>query len=1256
MVASHSGVLALPPVALPAPVYLTARAMPFDERVQKTLSYGGSIADILRHLAIEESFWPYLHIALDGETVEGELSNCRPGPGSVVVVSALVQKGGLFRAIARIAISAAVAYFAPVAAGALFPSLTTGSFGLSLATAAIGFGLNSVAGLALNAIAPPAAPRFNASQGRAIGAGGNVSADVKDSSSWFIEGARNQLRPNEPVGEVLGTHRYVPPLAARGTIETEGNAQFARQIFDWGYGPVTLSDIKIGETLLSSFTDVTQSHDLDGSGVPSVDLFTLSYDIDDLSIGLDTSYQTRTTQKNVDEIIVDITCPSGLVRFDDRNNKLSQSVILNIDYAVAGSGVWITSSQSIDASSTAAVRKSFRFIVTAGNFAYDVRVRRASSESADVKVRDEAFWTALKTVTYETPILEGGLAVTALRIKATEQLNGQIDQLNALVSKQVPDWDTATQSWITRASSNPASLVRYVWQSPYNELALNDEDIDLVALQEWHEYCALKGYTFNAVIDYETTVDQLVRDICASGRASPENIDGRWSIIVDKAQSFVANHFTPRNSRDYQLEIIFPDEVHAFRVQIINAAKGYQQDVITVYDDGYSSTNASKFERLELFGVTDTQAAYKLAREHIASIRLRPEIHSFLTDAESLPLVRGDRIYFSHDVPLVGLCAGRIKTVSDNGANVTGITVDEPCPMEAGKNYYLRIRTADGASLYKQVVTVAGDQSCLTFSMPFALADAPAPGDLYTFGEEGRETLDLMVQRIEYQADFAARVFAVNYDEAIYEASEGTIPDFDPGVTEPPSFRRPLAPEIIAVQSDEEVQLVNLDGSISSRMVIRLNNRNSVPVDPIVKIRLVGSGEFTDAAVVSRTDSQVIIEGLDEGSYYDIRLYYKRIGEVTLGNNLLSEAAALNGQLFIGSSAAPPDVENFDITVRSDSVFLSWNKVSVVDLDGYEIRFSPVTSGAAWESALRVGPLRGKGDLSAIVPHRIGTYLIKAIDRAGNFSENAAAVLTTIGQLDGLNAVETIVEAPSWAGTYNGTSEDSGVLQLGSVILWDSLGTWDDLGMWDYADGEIASGGTYEFEGSDLGAVYTCVVSASLSVSGTNINDFMDNVGLWDERETWDGSDPSQYDVRLRISTTNDDPSGNPTYSDWRDIQAIGEYTFRHPKFQLVLTSRELNVTPLVSECTVIIDAPDRFESGKNIASGTGGHTVTFDNSFASGSTPAVQITANNMSTGDYYTISGTDEDGFTIEFFNALGVSLNRTFDYLARGYGRKS
>jgi len=78
--------------------------------------------------------------------------------------------------------------------------------------------------------------------------------------------------------------------------------------------------------------------------------------------------------------------------------------------------------------------------------------------------------------------------------------------------------------------------------------------------------------------------------------------------------------------------------------------------------------------------------------------------------------------------------------------------------------------------------------------------------------------------------------------------------------------------------------------------------------------------------------------------------------------------------------APPSDVENFQVSVKDKNLFFEWNQVADLDLDRYEIRYSPELQAVNWNSSQVID--RPKNE-SAIIFGSNGTYSIKAIDTSG---------------------------------------------------------------------------------------------------------------------------------------------------------------------------------------------------------------------------------------------------------------------------------
>ena len=100
-----------------------------------------------------------------------------------------------------------------------------------------------------------------------------------------------------------------------------------------------------------------------------------------------------------------------------------------------------------------------------------------------------------------------------------------------------------------------------------------------------------------------------------------------------------------------------------------------------------------------------------------------------------------------------------------------------------------------------------------------------------------------------------------------------------------------------------------------------------------------------------------------------------------------------------------------------------------------------------------------------------------------------------------------------------------------------------------------------------------------------------------------------------------------------------------------MFTSADQDSRTLVNTLSVTASLRELVQSGADIVSGTGGKAVTYTSAFRLN--PSITVSGQNMATGDFFTITNKSTTGFTIEFFNSSGTSINRTFDFTARGIG---
>jgi hypothetical protein len=355
----------------------------------------------------------------------------------------------------------------------------------------------------------------------------------------------------------------------------------------------------------------------------------------------------------------------------------------------------------------------------------------------------------------------------------------------------------------------------------------------------------------------------------------------------------------------------------------------------------------------------------------------------------------------------------------------------------------------------------------------------------------------------------------------------------------------------------------------------------------------------------------------------------------------------------IGAIAPPQDVQDFACNIVNQDAHLSWSPVSDLDLAYYQIRYSTLTSGADWQNSVSLVQKIARPATSVTVPARNGTYLIKAVDKLGNFSSNATLVVTNVIGIGNFNFVETITENPNFTGTTFQAIVVDNTLKLDSSELFDSAtGDFEDTDrLFDsgVASYDLYSYGTYEFANIiDLGLKYTSRVTASITQTADNLDDTFDSTaGLFDDTPSnFDGDTPANCDAHLEIATSDD----NVTYTSFKNF-VIGDYSARYLKFRVYMSSKDLASTPVISALSVTVDMPDRIFSGNDVVSGTGTKSITFTIPYYS-SSYAVGITGQSMATGDYFLLTNKTINGFDVAFKDSGGTGISKTFDYISKGY----
>ena len=1207
-----------------------------------------------------------LIVEINGHEIpEENWSRVRVKAGATVTFIPRLQGGsGTLKAVLSVVVAVAALVFAgPIASSLTIAGLAITGTALTIATALVAAGIVLAGTIALNALFPT----------RPAPAQESINSGALNS----IQGAQNQAAPFSSIPVVLGTHRQSPLYAAKPYTEIIGDDQYLRLLFCLGYGPLQISDIRIGETPLTSFSDynieVMQGYDSDPAPTlypGEVDEVALSIQLDNAvdppgGIGPNGYWQYQTSSPDAQEIWLDFTATQGIYFINQKTGAPEDwHVTVNCEYRLVGAVSWIALPVVDFSRSTSPTRRGQQFAVASGQ--YEVRVQKGTGNGDPSKVKDTIVWTAIRSVKRSPPItFPRPLALIALRIKASNQLSGVISTLNCLCTSIVANVNNgAAWTGTEGVTRNPADLFRHVLQGPANARPVPDAQIDLDGLTLWWADCFNKGFKFDQVIGSVGSVYDKLCDICAAAFAKPTQANGKWGVVWDRPTDPIVQHFTPRNSWGFQGQRTYAQQPHGWRVSFINEDNGYTEDERIVYDDGYDESNATLFEGLQFPGVTDPDQIWKLGRRHIAQNRLRPEKLSLSVGWDHLVCTSGDRVRVTHDVLLIGLASGRVKSIEGQV-----VTFDEEVTIENGKTYGMQFRVpADVRAIDRAVdVTPAGEYLSLTLIGDLTGLSA---GNLFAFGETDRESADYRVQGISHQKDLVATLTLVDDAPDISTADSGVIPDYDPHVT------IPADPFTLPPRDLQYLEVIDGDGA-SVRALVRLfwqvpRFGNIVSFE--VQQRdddVAGDWVTVDSVPVPRTTTDVPLIAAGVWSFR-VRCIF-RDGTVSAWASLL----LLN---LSGLAAAPGDILNLHLKSVDGQTVLDWSIVDDQRTIYYEIR-----KGTSWDTGLVVGdvvtqpPWPTTGD---------GTYHVRAyvLSPFGIriYSVNTSSITITDSIISRNIILSKDEQADGWTGGLDGGVIDGSFIRtdVGETIgfpwaqeIVDQL-VLDGLHIAIYVSGTIVDIGRaaecrfwteYEASGVLQGDDFLAQpdVLGSGDILGTSPTRFIRAFPIW--RFAPDG----ENDVFAAgdVFSPADVFGGSVTWLDWVKI-ASGTRVSRFfvPGFVLITDDETTDATG--TKFRWFVDVPDRTDDYTQLSVPNTGLDVTFyTGGFAStpvpGTTavpfnggpngalvPHVQRAIIDPTNGDEVKITNLTLEGCTVHVVNA-GVNVTRDdVNILVRGY----
>lgn len=963
----------------------------------------------------------------------------------------------------------------------------------------------------------------------------------------------------------------------------------------------------------------------------------------------------QVTDPNINQIKVRLLVPALTSTEPSTGDVHGASVSVSLYIRPSAGSYALAATRTISGKSSGRYEVDLQAVLT-GDGPWDIKMVRNTADSQSSYLQNKTFFESFTEI-IDAKLKYPNSAYIGLRIDAQQFQNVPDRAYDVKLLKiQIPDnYDPETRvytgSWggnfQTAWSDNPAWVLYDLLVS--NRYGLGDfidaTQIDKWALYEIAQYCdelvsdgfggTEPRFTCNLMLANREEAYTILQNMASVFRGMVYWAGGSITPVADSPQD-AFYLFTPSNVSQglFNYEGASAKAKHTVALVSWNDPEDfYKLKVEYVEDPEGISTYGVQQTDLVAFGCTSRGQAHRLGKWLLYTEQFESEIVTFQTGLEGLPTRPGQIIKIA-DPTKAGLrMGGRISS-----ATTGSITIDaDPSGGVAG--FLISALLPDGSLEERTVVGQSG--RVLSVQPDFSVA--PNAQSIWVLKSDEVEPQFFRVLGIKEGENSVFTVSAIRHDPQKFGVVESDL-DFQSrsysnlkAITDPPENIRVVESLYLSgadVKTKITVAWDKVDRAVSYIVRYRRDDENFLELK---------ESQFNDQEIL---DAQ---PGMYTFQVSAINAVGKR-----------SSATELSKEIF-GKTALPSNVQGFSMIPNAGQAYLTWTRS--VDLDvlvggQIRIRHTPRIVAQQWSDGIDIVPAIAGTATSCVAPLLTGTYMAKFVDSSGNFSAEETLVITTIPYGLALNVVDTIDEDPGFSGTKTNMVVDTinGALVLADSTLWDDLPLIDSVGSIDFP-GSIISSGSYDFANAiDLGGVWPSRIYSIIDLQAFDIGTVIDSrTDLIDDWSDIDGGTINDVNAELFVRTTEDDPLGSPTWTDWKRIHA-GAYSFWGAQFQLRCTSDDPTHNLYIKQLEVTVDMEDRAESmgGAKLTSGAGSYAVVYPEAFFAA--PSIQITAENLATGDFYQITSASKTGFTIVFKNSAGTAVSRDFYVLSKGYGRRT
>lgn len=374
----------------------------------------------------------------------------------------------------------------------------------------------------------------------------------------------------------------------------------------------------------------------------------------------------------------------------------------------------------------------------------------------------------------------------------------------------------------------------------------------------------------------------------------------------------------------------------------------------------------------------------------------------------------------------------------------------------------------------------------------------------------------------------------------------------------------------IGVTVSKEYREVN--ESVVNVLVIEATSSEIERVESVI----VKYKKTSDTVFKSVGQAILVNEGTTAGRFEVVGIDAPQVNEppinytisVTPVNALGYKGTTVTTTFNVTHDTTPPSAPtNLTHLLSGGTAFFNWSPVTALDLSHYKLYYSSNSSANFGDASTLVKVDKiARPATSVSFPALAGKFFVSSVDKTGNESTTATAVVIAGSELPQLGASDTDTEDPNFSGSKSNLTVSGGKLFMTSFANANSTGVYD-----------------FNHDGNsyfDVGTSRTVRLSYAITVARkhqdavngeVNWDDIPNNWDTWPNNfDTWTDEDAEFSDYAVVVEARAADTVSNLASASF--VDASGEVVGRFVEFRATLSNTGPKITPNISALSATVE------------------------------------------------------------------------------------